>query len=142
MRDHDIVIGGGGLTGLILARTLAGALGDGVRIAVIDPDAPGTRADPRSYALSAGSKRLLDAIAVWPALAAVTGDHQTGAHAPTASEHHGAAGGIAGEADRGTADARNPTRVHHCSRDRPMERRRRHDPHAGLAFGDLGIVAQ
>ena len=70
MRDHDIVIGGGGLTGLILARTLAGALGDGVRIAVIDPDAPGTRADPRSYALSAGSKRLLDAIAVWPALAA------------------------------------------------------------------------
>lgn len=70
MRDHDIVIGGGGLTGLILARTLAGALGEGVRIAIIDPDAAGARADPRSYALSAGSKRLLDAIAVWPAVSA------------------------------------------------------------------------
>jgi 2-octaprenyl-6-methoxyphenol hydroxylase len=69
MRDHDIVIGGGGLTGLILARTLAQVLGEGVRVAVIDPEAPGTRADPRSYALSAGSKRLLDTIGVWPAVA-------------------------------------------------------------------------
>jgi 2-octaprenyl-6-methoxyphenol hydroxylase len=73
MRDHDIVIGGGGLTGLILARTLARVLGEGVRIAVVDPDPPGTRADPRSYALSAGSKRLLDTIGVWPAL---SGDAQ------------------------------------------------------------------
>ena len=70
MRDHDIVIGGGGLTGLILARTLAGALGDGVRIAVIDPEVAGARADPRSYALSVGSKRLLTTIGVWPAVAA------------------------------------------------------------------------
>jgi 2-octaprenyl-6-methoxyphenol hydroxylase len=70
MRDHDIVIGGGGLTGLILARTLARALGDGVRIAVIDPHTHGTRADPRSYALSAGSRRLLDTIGVWSAIAA------------------------------------------------------------------------
>jgi 2-octaprenyl-6-methoxyphenol hydroxylase len=70
MRDHDIVIGGGGLTGVILARTLAKALGDDVGIAVIDPAALGTRADPRCYALSAGSKRLLEAIGVWPAVAA------------------------------------------------------------------------
>jgi 2-octaprenyl-6-methoxyphenol hydroxylase len=69
MRDHDIVIGGGGLTGLVLARTLATALGDGARIAVIDPEARGVRADPRSYALSAGSKRLLDTIGVWSAIA-------------------------------------------------------------------------
>ena len=69
MRDHDIVIGGGGLSGLVLARTLAMALGDGVRIAVIDPEAPGVRTDPRSYALSAGSRRLLEAIGVWPAIA-------------------------------------------------------------------------
>jgi 2-octaprenyl-6-methoxyphenol hydroxylase len=70
MRDHDIAIGGGGLTGLILARTLARVLGGGVRIAIIEPIAPGARADPRSYALSAGSKRLLEAIAVWPAVVA------------------------------------------------------------------------
>jgi 2-octaprenyl-6-methoxyphenol hydroxylase len=70
MRDHDIVIGGAGLTGLVLARTLATALGDGARIAVIDPDVPGARADPRSYALSAGSKRLLDTIDVWSGIAA------------------------------------------------------------------------
>jgi 2-octaprenyl-6-methoxyphenol hydroxylase len=69
MRDHDIVIGGGGLTGLILARTLARVLGDDVRVAVIDPAARGPRADPRSYALSAGSKRLLDTIGVWPTVA-------------------------------------------------------------------------
>jgi 2-octaprenyl-6-methoxyphenol hydroxylase len=69
MRDHDIVIGGGGLTGLILARTLAMALGGEARIAVIDPDAAGVRADPRSYALSAGSRRLLEAIGIWPAIA-------------------------------------------------------------------------
>ena len=70
MRDHDIAIGGGGLTGLVLARTLATALGDGARIAVIDPDGAGVRADPRCYALSAGSKRLLDTIGVWSAIAA------------------------------------------------------------------------
>lgn len=69
MRDHDIVIGGGGLTGLVLARTLATALGSDARIAVIDPDAAGVRADPRSYALSAGSRRLLEAIGIWPAIA-------------------------------------------------------------------------
>ena len=69
MRDHDIVIGGGGLTGLVLARALATALGSDARIAVIDPDATGVRADPRSYALSAGSRRLLEAIGIWPAIA-------------------------------------------------------------------------
>lgn len=69
MRDHDIVIGGGGLTALVLARALATVLGSDARIAVIDPDATGVRADPRSYALSAGSRRLLEAIGIWPAIA-------------------------------------------------------------------------
>lgn len=69
MRDHDIVIGGGGLTGLVLARSLAMVLGGEARIAVIDPDAAGARSDPRAYALSAGSRRLLEAIGIWTAIA-------------------------------------------------------------------------
>ncbi len=69
MRDHDIVIAGGGLTGLLLARTLAEVFGPAVRIAVLDARMDG-RADPRSYALSAGSRRLLEAIGVWAGVSA------------------------------------------------------------------------
>ncbi len=69
MRDHDIVIAGGGLTGLVLAHTLAGVFGPAVRIAILDAGTGG-RLDPRSYALSAGSRRLLDAIGVWAGLSA------------------------------------------------------------------------
>ena len=69
MRDHDIIIGGGGLTGLVLARALAGAFGGGGRIAVLDAGGAVGRADPRSYALSAGSRRLLETIGVWQAIA-------------------------------------------------------------------------
>src|SRR5690606_30121233 len=36
MRDHDVVIAGGGLTGLILARTLVGVFGPQMRIAILD----------------------------------------------------------------------------------------------------------
>lgn len=70
MRDHDIVIAGGGLTGLVLARTLAGVFGPGARIAVVDAGGAGGRSDPRSYALSAGSRRLLESIGVWAGVAA------------------------------------------------------------------------
>ncbi len=65
MRDHDVLIAGGGLTGLVLARTLAGVFGGGARIAVLDAGGGGERLDPRSYALSAGSRRLLETIGVW-----------------------------------------------------------------------------
>lgn len=70
MRDHDVVIAGGGLTGLILARTLAGVFGPQMRIAILDAVEGQRRADPRSYALSAGSRRLLEAIGVWGPVAA------------------------------------------------------------------------
>ncbi|HWV82730.1 MAG TPA: FAD-dependent monooxygenase [Hyphomicrobiaceae bacterium] len=69
MRDHDIVIAGGGLTGLVLARTLAGVFGPAVRLAILDAGGS-ERADPRSYALSAGSRRLLEAIGVWAEVSA------------------------------------------------------------------------
>ncbi len=70
MRDHDVVIAGGGLTGLILARTLAGVFGPQMRLAILDAEEGQRRADPRSYALSAGSRRLLEAIGVWGPVAA------------------------------------------------------------------------
>lgn len=69
---HDVLIGGGGTAGLALACALADALGAGARIAVADraelrPGAPGI--EPRAFALSAGSKRMLAVLGVWPEIA-------------------------------------------------------------------------
>ena len=68
---YDIVIAGAGAAGLALACALADAL-EGASIAVVDPlafaEAPAVR-DARASALSAGSKRLLATLGVWPALA-------------------------------------------------------------------------
>jgi 2-octaprenyl-6-methoxyphenol hydroxylase len=69
---YDVVIGGGGTAGLTLACALADALGPEMRIAVADRAAFGAAArarDGRSFALSASSKRMLDVLGVWPALA-------------------------------------------------------------------------
>jgi 2-octaprenyl-6-methoxyphenol hydroxylase len=68
---HDVVIAGGSTTGLALACALADALGDGARIAVVDRAQWGA-ADPgdaRAFALSAGTKRMLAVLGVWPQLA-------------------------------------------------------------------------
>jgi len=68
----DVAIGGGGSVGLALACGLADALGEGARIALLDRarlDGP-TSADPRASNLSAASKRLLEALGVWGAIAA------------------------------------------------------------------------
>jgi 2-octaprenyl-6-methoxyphenol hydroxylase len=72
VEDYDAIVVGGGAVGLALALALADALGPDGRIAVVDPSTAGAGAgarDPRASALSAGSKRLLDALGVWPALA-------------------------------------------------------------------------
>ena len=69
---YDVVIAGGGTAGLALACALADALGPGARIAVVDP-APlraGGARDARAFALSAGAKRMLTVLGVWPELAA------------------------------------------------------------------------
>jgi 2-octaprenyl-6-methoxyphenol hydroxylase len=70
---YDVAIAGGGTAGLALACALADALGPGARIAVVDrvqlrPGAGG--ADARAFALSAGAKRMLSVLGVWPAVAA------------------------------------------------------------------------
>ncbi len=65
----DIVISGGSYAGLTLALALAQAL-DGIAITVIDPkprDAGDPALDdPRAFALSASSQRLLETIGIWP----------------------------------------------------------------------------
>ncbi len=69
-KDADIVIVGGGLNGPALALALAQA---GLRVVVVDARQASARAevgfDGRAYALAIASKRLLEVIGVWPALA-------------------------------------------------------------------------
>ncbi|HEY7553047.1 MAG TPA: FAD-dependent monooxygenase, partial [Hyphomicrobiaceae bacterium] len=68
----DVAIVGGGAIGLALACALADALAPAGRIALIDPAVSGAAPatpDARASAVSAGSKRLLDALGVWPKLA-------------------------------------------------------------------------
>ncbi|MGH1464651.1 MAG: UbiH/UbiF/VisC/COQ6 family ubiquinone biosynthesis hydroxylase [Cognatishimia sp.] len=69
--DSDILIAGGGLNGPALALGLAQA---GFSVTMVDARPIRARADSnfdgRGYALALASKRLLDAIGVWPAVQA------------------------------------------------------------------------
>lgn len=67
----DVAISGASFAGLALACALSDVLGPGFKIAVIDrtPPTP-ARADARAFALSVASRHLLEAIGVWPAIAA------------------------------------------------------------------------
>ncbi|HEX6611726.1 MAG TPA: FAD-dependent monooxygenase [Hyphomicrobiaceae bacterium] len=69
---HDIAIAGGSYAGLALACALSAALEHQARIAVVERRelAGPAPADPRAYALSTGSKRLLDALGVWSRIVA------------------------------------------------------------------------
>ncbi|MFM9941642.1 MAG: FAD-dependent monooxygenase [Hyphomicrobiaceae bacterium] len=77
----DIVVVGASHVGLAMALALAGTLGSDLRLGLIErrdlTHGPVPTADPRAFALSAGSVALLTALGVWPALAphaeAVTG---------------------------------------------------------------------
>jgi 2-octaprenylphenol hydroxylase len=69
-RTHDIVIAGGGLVGLALARALAGA---DVSLALVEREAPSTRSpaegwDNRVYAVSPGSAEFLARCGAWERL--------------------------------------------------------------------------
>lgn len=67
----DVVIAGGGFAGLALGLALTHEL-PGISVTVIDRSGSGaTRPDSRASALSAGSRRLLEAIDIWPQIASV-----------------------------------------------------------------------
>lgn len=67
----DVVVSGASFAGLALARALTQALGDDLRIAIVDRAIrePGERPDARAFALSASSKHMLDVLGIWESLA-------------------------------------------------------------------------
>jgi 2-octaprenyl-6-methoxyphenol hydroxylase len=69
--DVELLIAGGGLTGLLLGVACAGA---GLAVAVVDRQEPavllGEEFDGRSSAIAYGSRNVLDAIGVWSTVAA------------------------------------------------------------------------
>jgi 2-octaprenyl-6-methoxyphenol hydroxylase len=68
----DALIVGGGAVGSALACAMADALGPSSRVGLVDPAAPGGSPGPpdaRASAISAGSKRLLDVLGIWSAVA-------------------------------------------------------------------------
>lgn len=68
---YGVVISGASFAGMALACGLSQTLGPENRIALIDRSAgSAAKRDSRASALSAASKHLLDALGVWPALAA------------------------------------------------------------------------
>src|SRR5262245_52334418 len=70
MRDHDVLIAGGGPAGGVLALALRES---GLRIAVLDARPAGAVSeDPRPLALSQASRLILERLDLWQALAPVT----------------------------------------------------------------------
>lgn len=69
-QEFDVIVAGGGMVGASMALALAPL---DLRIAVVDRVSPPVRQAPgyddRSTALAAGSRRILEAIGVWDALA-------------------------------------------------------------------------
>ena len=70
----DLVVAGAGVAGLALAAAAKRALGPGVSIALLDPSpvaapAPGPAAPLRTVAIAEGSRRLLERLGAWGAVA-------------------------------------------------------------------------
>jgi 2-octaprenyl-6-methoxyphenol hydroxylase len=68
--DTDVLIAGGGFTGLTLAIALRQALGPTFTIALADPSLGRSHADDaRASAIIAAARRLFETIGVWPSVA-------------------------------------------------------------------------
>jgi len=65
----DIVISGGSYAGLALALALTQTFGTEISVTVIERQVtPSGKDDPRASAISAGSRRMLDVLGVWPSV--------------------------------------------------------------------------
>ena len=133
--DYDVAICGGGPVGMALAALLARRGMDPARIALVDAKGLGQAiADPRSIALSWGSRLLLEEIGAWPIPA--TAIHQIhvsrrghfGRSVMDRAEHRLEALGyvtrygelataLAGACERAGVQAIRPARVEGCSED-------------------------
>jgi 2-octaprenyl-6-methoxyphenol hydroxylase len=68
-REVDVLIGGGGVAGLSLALALKQALGPSFQVVVADPALDRDSTDPRASAIVAATRRLLQALGAWDAVA-------------------------------------------------------------------------
>jgi 2-octaprenyl-6-methoxyphenol hydroxylase len=70
----DVVIAGGGASGLALAAAIKQAMGQGASVAVVDPVAPSVGSPPplRTVAIAEGPRRLLEQVGAWAAIAPKT----------------------------------------------------------------------
>jgi 2-octaprenyl-6-methoxyphenol hydroxylase len=70
MTDYDVIIAGGGMVGASLVHALAGG---GLRVAVVEAVPPAAASQPsyddRAIALAYGTRRILEALGVWSAVA-------------------------------------------------------------------------
>jgi 2-octaprenyl-6-methoxyphenol hydroxylase len=67
--SYDVLIAGAGITGMALATALKATLGD-LTIGVCDPALAQPRQSGRAFAVTAGPRRMLAALGIWPGLAA------------------------------------------------------------------------
>ena len=64
----NVVIAGGGASGLALAAAISQAMGQGASVAVVDPGAPTAASPLRTVAIADGPRRLLEHIGAWEAI--------------------------------------------------------------------------
>jgi 2-octaprenyl-6-methoxyphenol hydroxylase len=64
----DVVIAGGGASGLALAAAIRQAMGRGASVAVVDPGSPAAANTVRTVAIADGPRVLLDHIGAWAAI--------------------------------------------------------------------------
>jgi len=70
MQWTDVMIAGGGVTGLTLALLLKRALGGTLRVTLCDPMIKAAPTDDdRAFALAADGRRLFDRLGIWPMIA-------------------------------------------------------------------------